>query len=112
MNRLMTRMFGTALAVAFATSMVCAQTAGKRANQTPAKTTGAAAKTPAKAALIDINSASMSDLAMLPGIGDVLAKKILDGRPYKSKSQLTSKKVLTAAQYKRIADQIIAKQGK
>jgi competence protein ComEA len=114
MNRSIIRIFGIALAVAFATSLVFAQTpASRAAAQTAAPTKAAtAAKAPTKATLIDINSASLSDLATLPGIGDVLAKKIVDGRPYKSKNQLTSKKILTAAQYKKIADQIIAKQGK
>jgi competence protein ComEA len=60
--------------------------------------------------LIDLNSASEQELAALPGIGDVRAKAIVAGRPYKGKDDLVQKKVISAGVYKKIKDKVIAKQ--
>ena len=60
--------------------------------------------------LMDINSASKEQLATLPGIGDVYSQKIIDGRPYKSKSELVQKKILPQTTYNKIKGMIIAKQ--
>ena len=66
-------------------------------------------KKAAKANLVDINSASKDELTALPGIGDTYAQKIIDGRPYTSKAQLVSKKVLPKATYDQVKTQIVAK---
>jgi len=66
----------------------------------------------AKGEKIDINSASKEDLASLPGIGPALSQKIIDGRPYHSKRDLLTKKVIPAPTYEKIKDQIVAKQEK
>ena len=50
----------------------------------PAKT--ASAKAPA--AVVNLNSASQSDLEALPGVGPATAKKIIAGRPYASVADL------------------------
>ena len=47
--------------------------------------------------LLDVNSASKADLVALPGVGEVYAQKIIDGRPYARKDQLVAKKVLPQA---------------
>lgn len=56
--------------------------------------------------LIHINSASLESLNSLAGVGDVTARKIIDGRPYKLLSDLATKKVIGKALFDKIKDQI------
>ena len=65
---------------------------------------------PKSGAQIDINTATEKELASLKGIGDVRAKAIVKGRPYKGKDDLVAKKIIPQNVYDDIKDQIIAKQ--
>lgn len=56
--------------------------------------------------LININSATLSELDSLPGIGPVTAQKIVDGRPYSSINDLLSKKILKSSVFEKIKDKI------
>jgi competence protein ComEA len=76
---------------------------------TERKTTG---KTEKNANLIEINSAPKLELMTLPGIGDADAQRIIDGRPYRNKTQLVEKNIIPQATYDKIADSIIAKRNR
>jgi competence protein ComEA len=64
-----------------------------------------------KSAKLDVNSASKEELDALPGIGDAYAQKIIDGRPYRSKTDLVGKGVLPSSTYDKIKDQLTARRG-
>jgi DNA uptake protein ComE-like DNA-binding protein len=78
----------------------------------PSKSAGpkAASGTVRPRVLIDINHATLEQLKSLPGVQDALAAKIVKNRPYASKTQLSSRGVVSAAEYRKIRPLIIAKQ--
>lgn len=93
----------------FALSLVNGMAAGQ-AKPAPSAAPAAAAKPAADK--LDINSATKDQLKELPGIGDAYSQKIVDGRPYRAKTDLVQKKIVPQATYDKIKDLIIAKQGK
>ena len=60
--------------------------------------------------LIDINSATKTELVALKGIGEARADAIIKGRPYKGKDELVQKGIVPDAVYADIKDKIVAKQ--
>lgn len=65
-----------------------------------------------KIAVVDINTADQAALQVVPGIGDAYSKKIIAGRPYKSKDELWRRKILPKGVYDKVKDSLIAKQTK
>jgi competence protein ComEA len=55
---------------------------------------------------VNINSASVTDLDGLPGVGAVTADKIVAGRPYVKIEDLTERKIVTAKVFEGLKDKI------
>ena len=109
MKRKLSWLFSIALSVAVVSGLGVIKAA---AAQAPAASTATAKTASSASNLLDINTASLDQLKALPGIGDVYAQKIVDGRPYSKKTDLVQKKIIPQATYQKIAGMIIAKHAK
>jgi competence ComEA-like helix-hairpin-helix protein len=56
--------------------------------------------------LVDINTATAIELESLPGIGPVLARRIIESRPYESIEELTRVKGIGPKSFARLKNQI------
>lgn len=56
--------------------------------------------------LVDINTASQSQLEDLPGIGQATAEKIIEQRPYSAVEELLTRKIVKKNQYEQIKDRV------
>ena len=65
-----------------------------------------------KIAIVDINTANEAALRTVPVIGEAFSKKIIAGRPYKSKDELWRKNILPKGVYDKVKDSLVAKQAK
>jgi DNA uptake protein ComE-like DNA-binding protein len=61
--------------------------------------------------VVDINTAPETDIVSI-GIERTIAKKIVDGRPWRSKRDLVTKQVLTKEQYEKFKNSLVAKRPK
>lgn len=57
---------------------------------------------------VDINSATPNDFVNL-GLDAATAKKIVDGRPYRSKRDLVTRQILTTDQYDKYKTELVAR---
>ncbi|CAO3418971.1 MULTISPECIES: ComEA family DNA-binding protein [Azospirillum] len=67
--------------------------------------------TTAKAKVIDLNTAGKDELQTLPGIGEARSEAIVKNRPYRSKDELVSKKIVPQNVYDDIKGRIAAVGG-
>jgi len=84
------------------------QTSSGATQKATTKATAAEKKSTKSSDLLDINTATAEQLDALPGIGDAYSKKIIAGRPYNTKRDLITRKIIPEATYEKIKDQIIA----
>jgi len=97
----------TLAALTFVASVALADDTSAPAN-TPAKTAHHAKAAVAKTPKTDINSASKDDLMKLPGVDDATADKIIAARPFKTRTELVSKNILTSAQFAKVRTMVAA----
>ena len=58
---------------------------------------------------IDLNNATQSQLTSLPGISNETAARIVANRPYRAPHDLVDRRLVTADEYKQIADRVTVK---
>jgi competence protein ComEA len=63
---------------------------------------------PAPVKLVDINSASRKELLTLPGIGPAQADRIVACRPFLTKGELVTKKVVTTGPFLSLKNRVVA----
>jgi competence protein ComEA len=58
---------------------------------------------------LDLNQASKDQLASLPGMSREGAERIIEARPYRSASELVTRRVISQPEYDKIKDQVTAR---
>jgi DNA uptake protein ComE-like DNA-binding protein len=108
MNKILPRL----LALCFAATLLAAPAvilAQSAPAPTPAKANEKKAKGPAK---VDLNTATKEQLAKLPGFDEATADKIIAARPFASKTQLKSKKLVSDETYESVKNLVVASRPK
>ncbi len=59
-------------------------------------------------AAVDVNRATVAELMTVPGMTEVWAKRIVRFRPYRRKTDLVDRGVVSAEEYGKIRDYLIA----
>lgn len=104
--------YGTLAAGLFTVALLLGSAPAYAQDKAPAAhpTKTKSAKKPARPAkIIDINTATKPELMKLSGIGDSEADRIIAGRPYHSKADLTTRKIVPTGIYLQIRRKIMAK---
>ena len=63
---------------------------------------------PASNLRLNLNGASATDFARLPGVTAAQARAMVKGRPYRSKGELVTRKILPAGLYEEIKANVFA----
>lgn len=58
---------------------------------------------------LDLNAATREELAKLPGLDQAMADKIIAARPFKTKADLVSKKLVSEIEYKQLMSHVMVK---
>jgi len=61
---------------------------------------------------LDINHASIAQLLKVPGITQIYAQRIVEGRPYSTKGQLKTSGILPPDVYAKVKDHLVAHRPK
>jgi competence protein ComEA len=59
---------------------------------------------------VDINTATVDQLAAIKGVGRTTAEAIVKGRPYANTEELTKKKILPPGVFAQVKDQLVVHQ--
>lgn len=77
----------------------------------PPKPPDAAAAKPASNVRLNLNAGSATEFARLLGVGDARARAIVKGRPYRSKEELLTRKIVPESVYEDIKSNVYAGHG-
>jgi len=58
--------------------------------------------------VLDLNSATETELCRLPGLNESKARRVIEGRPYKNREELVTRGILSQAEYDDIKDRLSA----
>lgn len=110
-TRFFSLLFTLILAATLGYAQSSAASSSSQTSTTASKKTTKQKTATSRSAKVDINTATKDQLDALPGLGDALSQKIIDGRPYNAKNDLVRRKIIPQSTYDQIKDQIIAHRG-
>lgn len=87
---------------------VVAEPAPPAASQPPPKILEMPSADSTSPQAVDINTATFDQLRKMPFIGDSFALKVIQGRPYKRKDELSTRNILPPHVYQKAKDYLVA----